>query len=251
MRYRAFFLHLFISVLCAALVATLVFKLWYPAPYRYLTGGFFLFIMIMGVDLVCGPVLTLLVANPQKTKRHLAVDLCVVALIQISALVYGLYSVFIARPVAEVFEVDRMVVVTASQLDAATLVQAPLGYQTLSLTGNIHLLGVRDARTPQEKLESTMLSLQGVEPSARPDWWIPFVDAQDVVIRTMKPVTNLLTALSAQDQHLLLNSLEKFNLAKNDSYYLPLVGFNNKSGWIRLFDKHGNIRGYAEFDGFQ
>ena len=53
--------HLFASVLIAALVAWLVFGLWYPAPYAQLAGGFALFGLMMAVDVVCGPLLTYII----------------------------------------------------------------------------------------------------------------------------------------------------------------------------------------------
>ena len=38
-------------------------------------------------------------------------------MIQLAALIYGLYSVSLARPVVVAFETDRMNVVTAAEID--------------------------------------------------------------------------------------------------------------------------------------
>lgn len=251
MRVRIFLVHLSISAICALLVAFLVFKVWYPAPYYHMAGGFSLFGIIMLIDVICGPFLTLLVSNPKKTKRHLAMDLSTIALIQLCALGYGIHSVFLARPIAEVFEVDRMVVVSAAQIDPTTLIQAPVAYRKMSITGKIHFLAVRDAHSPQENLESMMFSIQGVEPSARPDWWMPFVDRQEVIKNAIKPVSHLLSLQTEQNKNILLQSLKKAGLTEETGYYLPLVSFSEKSGWIRLFNANGDIKGYAPIDGFQ
>ncbi|HFB0979533.1 TPA: fimb protein, partial [Neisseria gonorrhoeae] len=56
--------HLLISLLVAGLAALLVFKVWYPYPYAELTGGLSLYQLVVAVDIVCGPLLTLILASP-------------------------------------------------------------------------------------------------------------------------------------------------------------------------------------------
>ncbi len=60
----------------------------------------------------------------------------------IAALVYGLHTVFVVRPVAMVFEVDRLRLVTASDVPAEDLLLARPPYDRLSWTGP-SLLGAR------------------------------------------------------------------------------------------------------------
>ena len=57
-RLQAAGIHLLISLFVAALAAVLVFGLWYPNPYRDLSGGRTLFSMVVGVDVVLGPLIT-------------------------------------------------------------------------------------------------------------------------------------------------------------------------------------------------
>ncbi|HGH6987606.1 TPA: fimb protein, partial [Neisseria meningitidis] len=52
--------HLLISLSVAGLAALLVFKVWYPYPYAELTGGLSLYQLVVAVDIVCGPLLTLI-----------------------------------------------------------------------------------------------------------------------------------------------------------------------------------------------
>ena len=63
---RAALLHLAGSVLVAALAAALVFLVWYPHPYGLLSGGLHLFLILVSVDVVCGPLLTLVLFNPSE-----------------------------------------------------------------------------------------------------------------------------------------------------------------------------------------
>ena len=55
--------HLLASVCVAMAVAALVLWVWYPAPYDQLSGGRHLFFILIGVDVVCGPLLTWILFN--------------------------------------------------------------------------------------------------------------------------------------------------------------------------------------------
>ena len=96
--FKASSIHFLGSLLVAAFAAALVFLLWYPFPYRELSGGKELFILIVGVDVVCGPLLTAVLFNPFKPRTELWRDLGLIALIQIAALVFGIFTVWQARP---------------------------------------------------------------------------------------------------------------------------------------------------------
>ena len=69
-KIRAFTLHLVISLALAVAAAALVFGLWYPYPYREISGGRELFLLIVAVDVVAGLLITLAVFNPAKSRRE-------------------------------------------------------------------------------------------------------------------------------------------------------------------------------------
>src|SRR6218665_1691953 len=104
-RYQAFAAHLLGSCLVAALSAFLVFWVWYPAQFASMSGVTGIFLILLGVDVVVGPVITLIVFN--RAKPELKRDLAIVLLLQIAALGYGLHTVFTARPAYLVFSADR------------------------------------------------------------------------------------------------------------------------------------------------
>ena len=62
-RCKAAAIHLLISLAVASIAALLVFVLWYPGAFRYLAGGRNLFLLVMSVDVVMGPVLSFTVFN--------------------------------------------------------------------------------------------------------------------------------------------------------------------------------------------
>src|SRR5947209_6892165 len=99
-RFKASGMHLAWSAGAATLAALLVFAVWYPWPYRQMSGGQQLFLLVVSVDLILGPLLTLTVFNPRKPRKVLLRDLVIIVAFQLSALMYGLHTVYVARPVA-------------------------------------------------------------------------------------------------------------------------------------------------------
>ena len=189
-RLHAAGIHLLISVAIAALAAALVFGLWYPYPYRELSGGRALFFMVVGIDVIMGPLITLLIFNAQKTRRHLAVDLSVVALLQVAALCYGLWTVFEARPVHLVFEYKNMVVVHAAEIDPVTLTQAPSALQKLPMTGPT-LLSLRSFNSADEEYDSVSMALAGRAQAAQPALWQPYEAARANILQTAQTLAQL------------------------------------------------------------
>lgn len=189
-RLRAASIHLLISLVVAALAAALVFGLWYPYPYRELSGGRALFFMVVGIDVIMGPLITLLIFNAKKTRRHLAADLSVVALLQLAALCYGLWTVFEARPVHMVFEYKSMVVVHAADIEPANLSQAPADLQKLPLTGPT-LLSLRSFKSADEEYNSVSMALAGRAQAAQPALWQPYDAARANILQAAQTLAQL------------------------------------------------------------
>ena len=132
-RIKAFNLHLIISALIALAVVIVVFYLWYPAPLHTAVGVTQIFLILLAVDVVLGPLLTLLVYKVGK--KTLAMDLTVIVLLQISALCYGLWTVAEGRPAWLVFAADRFDLVRVLDIDERKLDQADLNYRQPSVLG--------------------------------------------------------------------------------------------------------------------
>ena len=204
---------------------------------------------MVGVDVVCGPLLTLVLFNPAKSRRELRLDLSLVAVIQLAALAYGLYSISLARPVIQAFETDRFAVVSAAEIDPGQLPQAPPAWRTLPWNGP-RLVGVRAPRDGNETLYSIELSLQGVEPSARPDWWQPYEQSIPAVQRRMKKLADLRSARPAAGQALIDQAVRQTGQPLEALFYLPLTSRKKLDDWIVLLDAQANIAGYAPVSGF-
>ncbi|MBL0165374.1 MAG: hypothetical protein IPP82_17470 [Xanthomonadales bacterium] len=69
-RWKAASIHLSISVFVGLLVLALLFLVWYPQPYFNAAGGQALIIFLLGVDIVLGPLLTLVLFKSGKKTSH-------------------------------------------------------------------------------------------------------------------------------------------------------------------------------------
>lgn len=130
-RFLCFGSHLSISLFIALLSLFLVFRIWYPAPLSDALGVTDIFILLLCIDVVIGPLLTLVVA--QKGKKTLRMDLSIIAILQVAALAYGLYIVSQGRPVWLVYNSNRFEVVQAYEAELSSSV--PVSFQRLSFLG--------------------------------------------------------------------------------------------------------------------
>ncbi len=113
-RLKFFLSHLSISLLIALFVIGLVFFVWHPAPLSKAVGVTHIFLILLTIDVVIGPVLGVLVYK--EGKKTLKFDLTVIILLQLSALFYGVYSIEQGRPVWLVYNVDRFELVRKNEI---------------------------------------------------------------------------------------------------------------------------------------
>jgi hypothetical protein len=117
-RLAAFGLHLSGSAAALTLVLGALWLGWYRWPGWYLASALHVVGVVVMVDLVLGPTLTLIVANPVKRRAELARDIAVIVAVQLIALAYGGVTLWGGRPLYYTFSVDRLELVQASDLKA-------------------------------------------------------------------------------------------------------------------------------------
>lgn len=246
---RASLWHLLGSAMVAGLAAALVFLLWYPRPYEELSGGSHLFLIVITIDLVCGPLLTLVLFDPSKAKRELAIDLGLVVFVQLSALAYGLHAVALARPVYLAFELDRYRVVAEADIDAQKLADAPPPLRSFSYRGP-KMLGVRVARSEDaDYLQELEQSINGQDPSLRPQRWVMYETQVPQVLAKAKPLQELVQKYPQRVDELRV-LVAATGLPEAQVAWLP-VSARNSMAWVALVDKTtAAVVGYAPFDGF-
>ena len=115
-RHTAAGLHFLGSLSVFALLVGILLLFWYPSPYFSASGGWQGLRLVAAVDLVLGPLVTLIIFNPAKSRRELAMDLGVVVLIQVAALLWGIRAIYEQRPVAVAFLDSSFYTVPAAAL---------------------------------------------------------------------------------------------------------------------------------------
>jgi hypothetical protein len=164
-------IHFAISLLVAGLAASLVFAVWYPGGLRLLSGGQPLFLLLVSIDVVLGPLLTAVVWNPSKSPSVVRRDVAWITALQLAALFYGLSVVAQVRPVVLAWEQHRLRIVPASAVVKHELPRAPLALQSLSWSGP-RLIGTRVPQTGAEQLDAIQQGLQGRDVGMRPSFWL-------------------------------------------------------------------------------
>lgn len=197
LRFKAFFIHLSLSAVLAVLALLLVFKLWYPAPLHVAVGVTQIFLLLLLVDVVLGPLLTLLVYKPGK--KTLVLDLAVIAVLQLSALCYGLWVVAEGRPAWLVFNVDRFDLVRALDIDERKLDGALSEYRNPSLFGPRWVAAVSPVDADARNELMFEAASGGSDLPQRPDLYRPLVDVEDDIRQRSRSMSKLQDFNSVED----------------------------------------------------
>ena len=190
-RWKAATIHLSISIVLATSIGALLYFLWFPPPYFVAAGASRLIIVLMGVDIGIGPLLTLIVVSPRKSRKLLKLDLSIIAALQAIAFAYGVHVIAAARPVFVVAAVDRLELVSADDLADADLAQGSQPeFRTRSWTGPI-LVGV----LPEKGSEGIKIAEQtlngGKDFDQLPKFYLPYDQVVDKLMRRAKPLSQL------------------------------------------------------------
>ncbi len=186
-RSSAFFLHLAISATVVGVALAIIFFVWYPHPWFEIAGAWRVVQVLVGVDLVLGPALTLLLYKPGKPR--VVFDLMFVAAIQMAALVYGLTTIYSQRPLYNIFAVDRFVMVAAADIDRTTV--PPAVIDAWPNTGPLY--AVAELPTDQAEQQALLFELLEGAPDIefRPNLWKPWPDAHSAALARLKPLSSL------------------------------------------------------------
>lgn len=248
---RAAGVHLTLSLVVACAAALLVWGVWYPTPYDRLSGGRELFFLVIAVDVVCGPALTLIVFDKSKPRAELIRDLTVIGLLQCGALLYGLWTMYEARPLYLVHEVDRFRVIARPDylgVDVTSRLQAlPAGMQPSVFSGPT-LVGIRAPKSMDEHSAVLFEAVGGGRDfSQRPEFYIPYDEAYaQKVLGRAKPLAQFVARYPASGAPL-SGILSRAGLSLSNTYFLPVV---NRQEWVAILNAKGGIVGFVPGDGF-
>ena len=240
-------IHLVGSLLVAALVAILVFGFWYPFPYRELAGGRELFVLVVSVDVILGPLLTFVLFAPSKIPKELRRDLTIVVVLQLVGLGYGVWTVWQARPLFLVAEVDRFKVVSRTAVELGSIDTLPERLRPRSFSGPI-TTAIRDPKDANEKNAVLFESIQGGRDyGERPDFYIPYEGVAALKsLKRARPLEPFLHKYPMQRKSA-FELADRAGLRLELVLYLPVIA---RQEWIALLDERGIVIGFLKGDGF-
>jgi hypothetical protein len=188
-RWKAAGIHLLISAGIAAGVLTLMLGVWYGPTLFQAMGGAGLALILIGVDVVMGPALTLVVFR--SGKRGLKFDLAAIALFQLTALLYGCYVVSLARPAFIVFVKDQFQVATVAELDPKLLAEAKdPQYRSAPWSGPGWVYG--EWPKDHEAQQNLMFAgLAGVDLQHFPKYYAPYEQGRGEILAKAQPLSSV------------------------------------------------------------
>lgn len=186
-RFQAFFIHLLISVVVVGIFLAVTFLVWYPTPYFGVDGAHQVLFVLAGVDVVLGPLLTLVVFKAGKPRLKL--DLSIIAAIQISAFVYGAAIIVDERPAFVAFFDGRFTTIPASGVNADKIASDEL---SVSVFKRPQLVNVKLPNDEEAALAIIQEVFNGGTPmELRVELYEPYDNVAMDVLSTGRPVSTL------------------------------------------------------------
>lgn len=207
-RIKFFLSHLTISLFITLVTFSLVFLVWYPVPLAKAVGVTQIFLMMLAIDSIVGPMLGLLVYK--EGKKTLKFDLSVIILIQISALCYGIYSIAQGRPAWLVYSVDRIELIRNNDIQQQPNVKVKPEYQYPAWTGPQYV-GVLISKNNKQKQNDMFNSIFGLTLAKQPDRYVTFNQVQKNVQKNAQDLKLLNQFNNKQELSHILNQYPDAN----------------------------------------
>ena len=227
-RWQASGIHLLISVAIALTVTTLMLTVWYPWPLFEAMGGSGLLLILCGVDVVLGPLITLIVFR--QGKRGMKFDLAVIAILQASALFYGSHIVYLARPAFIVFVKDQFEVAIAAEMEHERLARAKLPQYRELPHGGPRLVFADFPTDPVEKNKVVMAALSGMDMQQFPEYFAPYEERTAQVLATAQTIEHI-SKNEPKTGEIIRNWLKSSGTKEEDVRYFPLRA---RQAWVAV-----------------
>lgn len=180
-RWKASGIHLLLSVAIATTVLAVMLELWFPGRLFTAAGGNDLLFILVSVDVVIGPLITLAVYR--QGKRGMKFDLVVIAVLQLSALTYGMYIVYLARPAFIVFVKDQFQVSSVVDIPPEDYAKAKYPQFRQAPAGGPLWAYAQFPTDPQEATDVTMAGMSGRDMETLPQLFVPYDERRQQVLK--------------------------------------------------------------------
>lgn len=201
-RLKYFLGHLAVSSVIAVLALLLIFGVWYPNPLDKALGVKSVLVVLLGIDVVLGPLMTLVLAK--EGKKGLKFDLVVIAIMQLSALTYGIYSIDKGRPVWIAFDVNGFDVIQKHMIAQKEGDVIASGYDTFNWMGAkwVYTTPAKDDNELMERMKDDFE--QGIAASARPALYQPIEKGMTNIISHSMPISALMNFNKSEEVNKIL-----------------------------------------------
>lgn len=197
-RFSAAAIHLALCSVVGAMLLALFWFVWYPAPLFKAIGGDEIFLVLLGIDVVLGPLLTLIIFKAGK--KSLKFDLAVIAAMQVAALTYGVSTLLVGRPVFVAALGARFDVIQASQVEEADIAASG---KRLPWFGP-EWVGFKEATDAKERERILFGALAGADYGQLPQHHAPIASMQPQILKNAKPVAALRSKNPTRDAEITL-----------------------------------------------
>lgn len=164
-RWKASGIHFAISFVVLAVIIGFVVWRWYPPALFGMAKAGVLLTILTGVDVVLGPLLTLIIYR--HGKKGLKFDLIAIAVLQVAALAFGLHTIWQSRPAYIVATTDRFYMVFANEIDPASAAEAQPEFQHAPWFG-AKLVAAPLPEDSKARLAAMLEAISGVETHRQP-----------------------------------------------------------------------------------
>ncbi|MFT5138469.1 MAG: hypothetical protein ACI9H8_000858 [Lysobacterales bacterium] len=242
-RYKASASHLGLSLLVVGSVFLIIFLIWYPSPYFKIMGAKEIILVVIGVDLGIGPLLTLIVYK--QGKRGLHFDISVILLVQLIALFYGTKVIYDAKPESMVFAVDRFNIISKKEVYWEEFDQKSIPGRPLIGPAVYYADFPTDETEQQTFLDETVIEGKP-DLEYRPRYWQPLSSNLDQLLRKTRSIKYLLDK-RPEHKEKIIHFIESDGL---DVELLNFSGVIGKNGdFSIIFNREtGHIEGAIEID---
>jgi hypothetical protein len=218
-RFQAFAIHLLISSAVLGSFLAFVFLVWYPQPYFVVEGLVQIVWVLVGVDIVLGPALTLVVFKTGKP--GLKRDLSIIAAIQIFGFVYGAHAFYIERPSFAVFyDSDYFEVIPASEMKDLSNLDPALGHSKLGGPSIVIVQAPREIEELKKILEEMK---KGAPPiHLRPEFYRPLKGYINTKFRLSRDLDKL--EKIPANKSLISQFKSEYGERVNEFVYFPIRG---------------------------
>ncbi len=225
-RLKLFGLHLLTSACLLSIVWGAFYLGWYRWPGWYLTGVLGVSAIMAGVDVVLGPSLTLIIANPNKPRRELVRDISIIGAVQLAALVYGSITLWHGRPLYYTYSERFLQVVQASDLDPREVeigrkvnpALAPFWY---SLPRWIYVPLPKDPKMRDQIVASSITG--GDDVIQMPRYYQPWRNGLPDLRSNLRVVSKM-TELGLHDKERVGVRMKKLGIPMDQPLALPMLG---------------------------